>query len=123
MSIHDPVRVKLRVQIWDVDAGRGVVVEKSGFGYPVTLAQLGPEFKAHPPRVGELLEGVVRGPNTVVDLMPCERVEFDSRGANPDGDAIASELGRRLEGARPDTGLGGGTPDSGRFSRDPRDRS
>lgn len=48
-----------------------------------------------------------------------ERIKFDSVGPNPEGDKIAEELGRRLEGGRPQTF---GQPDSGRFSH-PREKS
>jgi hypothetical protein len=44
MSVNDPVRVKLRVQSWDADNSRGILEDQHGFCYPMTMAQLGPEF-------------------------------------------------------------------------------
>jgi hypothetical protein len=102
MSINDVQRVKLIVDSWDVVDGRGVLCERSGFGYPATIAQMGPYFQQDPPRVGEFVEAVVSSPGEVTDIVPCERWNFDSKGANPDGDAIASELGKRLHGGRPE---------------------
>jgi hypothetical protein len=119
MSVNDQyARVLLKVTTWDTDAGHGVVIDKQGFGYPVTLAQLGPEFKSVAPRVGEVLEGTITGPGAVRDIVDpkTERIKFDSVGANPDGEAIASQRGRQLEGGTPDTGLRGGKPHDGRFS-------
>jgi len=118
MSINEAQRVKLKVVSWDASAAHGVVCERSGFSYPVTLAQLGPEFKIAPPREGEFLEGVIAGPGQIKDVIDpkTERIEFSSVGPNPDGAAIADEIGRRLQGGTPDTGLNGGRPHDGRFS-------
>jgi len=93
----------------------GVVVDRQGVTYPVTLARLGSEFEVLPPREGEILEGIVLGPGQVTDVtdLKTECFTFESVGVNPDGDAIAEELGRRLEGGRPQKF---GNPDSGRFS-------
>ena len=51
MSVNDQQRVILRVQTWDAAAGHGVLIDKQGFGYPVTLAQMEPSFQRFPPRV------------------------------------------------------------------------
>ncbi len=103
MSLLDAQREKLKVKSWNQDAGHGVVVDRQGFAYPVTLAQLGPEFAIAVPVEGEILEGIVTGPGEVSDMTDpkTERVRFESVGPNPENDAWAQELGRRLIGGKP----------------------
>jgi hypothetical protein len=115
MSLLDAQRQKLKVKTWDTAAGRGVLIDRTGFGYPVTLAQLGPEFQIAPPNEGEILERVVCGPGEVRDITDpkTERIQFESVGPHPEGSTIAQEIGRRLEGGRPQTF---GNPHDGRFS-------
>lgn len=67
MSVNDRVRVKLRVKSWA--DGSGIVVDKGGCEYHLTESQLGPEFKIAPPRILEVLEGVVLGPDQLIDVV------------------------------------------------------
>jgi len=120
MGANDPARVKLRVKEWNLQTGHGIVIDAQGFAYPLTAMQLGPEFSVVPPRPLEVLEGRILGPGQVTDITDprTERLNFDSTGPNPDGDAIASLRGLALEGGRPQSF---GRPHNGRFS-DGRER-
>ena len=65
----NPIRVKLRIQSWDAEAGHGTVVDEQGFSYPLELRQLPPEFTKIPPRHLEVLEGLILGPGQIKDVI------------------------------------------------------
>ncbi len=83
MSIYDPERQLLKVTEWHGD--RGVVVDQTGFAYPIELAKLSDEFQGeYPPKVNEILEGIARGPGDVIGLLRLERKQFETVGPSPD---------------------------------------
>jgi hypothetical protein len=112
--INDKQCVPLKVIAWDIAAGAGTLLDKQDEQYPISKQQLDPSFSVVPPRVGEILQGVIVGPRCVIDVVDptTERVHFDSVGANPDGNVVATEPGKRLEGGRPQIF---GTPHDGRI--------
>jgi hypothetical protein len=103
MSIHDTERTKLKVVEWNAATSAGILVDQAGEKYLISKQQLDPSFALAPPRMGEILEGTIVGPGQVSHIVDpkTERINFDSVGVYPDGDVVASELGKRLEGGRP----------------------
>jgi hypothetical protein len=113
MSISDRMRVRLRITSWSAEDQSGVVIDEQGSCYNVRLADMGPEFRDTniPITPGELVEAFVVDYNRVAGVLSTGRAQFESVGPAPDAHANPDPLR-----GTPDTGLGGGKPDTGRFS-------
>ncbi len=103
---------------WSAENQSGEIADSTGFRFGVTVDDLAPECEGHldpAERVSGIIDGpyvsailIETGPRAVGSI-PAERAEFESVGPAP-------EVRGWAPGGTPDTGLRGGSPDTGRFS-------
>jgi hypothetical protein len=109
VSIHEQQRVDLKIVNWTAEEGVGVVIDRQGIRYNVSIKDMAPEFRRAdmPIRAGEIVSGVVVDFDRVRGIQSDQRIEFDTVGPAP-----------TEEGWNPHRGTPQkfGTPDTGRFS-------